>query len=371
VVLTRSNPGYSAGYVYYVDGRKALLATSMDVSNGRVAGEPRVVAEGVGYQPSTYRGAFTAAENGSVVYNADSGAVLSVLTWVDRAGKELGRVGDPGVLANPTISPDGSRVAVNITDVRANNVDIWTHDLKSGNRSRFTFNPAEEVSASWSRDGSTVAFYRSSVGQGNVFLKKALGLEPEKFILRISGDPYPNSWTLDDQAILCTLQVSGTPSSLVLVPASGGQMTPFLAAPDNKTSESNGQISPDGKWVAYASNESGDWEIYVTTFPSAVGKWQVSRGGGTEPRWRGDGKEIFYIGAKGTLTAVLVSTEGTFSTGTATSLFQIRGRVPISSSDLFTYDVAKDGKRFLVNRYVKPEHIKPLTILLHAAGNPQ
>lgn len=202
-------------------------------------------------------------------------------------------------------------------------------------------------------------------------LKKARGLEPEKFIRKGGGDPYPTSWALDDQAILCTLLVNAGVSRLVLVPASGGEVMPFLAGPDSKTSLSNGQISPDGTWVAYASNESGDWEIYVTTFPGAVGKWQVSRGGGTEPRWRGDGKEIFYLGAKGTLTAVPVSTEGTFSTGTATSLFQIRGRMPISSSDLVTYDVAKDGKRFLINRYVKPEHIQPLSIVLHAAGNPQ
>ena len=97
------------------------------------------------------------------------------------------------------------------------------------------------------------------------------------------------------------------------------------------------------------------------------GKWQVSRGGGTEPRWRGDGKEIFYIGPKGALTAVEVSTEGTFSTGAASPLFQVRGRAPISSTDLFTYDVAPDGKRFLVNRYVKLDHAQPLTVVLNAA----
>jgi len=134
-----------------------------------------------------------------------------------------------------------------------------------------------------------------------------------------------------------------------------------------QASETNGQISPDGKWVAYASNETGDWEVYVTTFPNPVGKWQVSRGGGTEPRWRGDGKEIFYIGPKGALTAVEVSTEATFSTGAASPLFQVRGRAPISSADLFTYDVAPDGKRFLVNRYVKPDHAQPLTVVLNAA----
>jgi serine/threonine protein kinase len=115
-------------------------------------------------------------------------------------------------------------------------------------------------------------------------------------------------------------------------------------------------------------NESGSWETYVTTFPGAAGKWQVSRGGGSEPRWRGDGKEIFYIGPKAMLTAVLTKNEGGFSSGTPTPLFQIRGRAPISSTDIFTYDVTRDGTRFLVNRYVKPEHMTPLTIVLHA-GN--
>ena len=143
-----------------------------------------------------------------------------------------------------------------------------------------------------------------------------------------------------------------------------GKKAPFLAG---QASGTNGQISPDGKWVAYASNETGDWEVYVTTFPNPAGKWQVSRGGGTEPRWRGDGKEIFYIDPKGALTAVEVSTEGTFSTGAPSLLFQVHGRAPISSGDLFTYDVARDGKRFLVNRYVKPDHAQPLTVVLNAA----
>ena len=166
-------------------------------------------------------------------------------------------------------------------------------------------------------------------------------------------DIIPNSWSLDDQQILCTHQtyigrLSGAAS------VAGGEPTRFLTS---KGSETNGQISPDGKWVAYASDESGDWEIYVTSFPGAAGKWQVSRGGGAEPRWRGDGKEIFYIAPGGMLTAVPVNGESIFATGTPAPLFQIHGRAPISSTDVFTYDVAKDGNRFLVNRYVKPEHV--------------
>ncbi len=145
-------------------------------------------------------------------------------------------------------------------------------------------------------------------------------------------------------------------------------MTPLLTT---RGSTTNGQISPDGKWVGYASNESGDWEVYVSTFPGAAGKWQISRGGGSEPRWRGDGKEIFYMGPSGMLMAAPVDGASTFSAGTPAPLFQIHGRAPISSTDLFTYDVAKDGKRFLVNKYVRPEHVIPLTIVLQATAEPR
>jgi hypothetical protein len=123
--------------------------------------------------------------------------------------------------------------------------------------------------------------------------------------------------------------------------------------------------------VAYASNESGEWEVYVTTFPAGAGKWQISRGGGTETRWRGDGKELFYIAQSGMLMAAPVANEGTFSSGTPVPLFQVRGRAPVSSTDTFTYDVSKDGKQFLVNRYLKPDRPSPLTIVLNATADAQ
>src|SRR5262249_28477618 len=150
---------------------------------------------------------------------------------------------------------------------------------------------------------------------------------------------------------------------LVLIPSAGGNPAPLLQ--NSKVDETNGQISPDGKWVAYASDESGAWEIYVTSFPGAAGKWQVSRGGGTEPRWRADRQELYYIAPNGMLMVVNVNAESIFATGTPAPLFKIHGRAPISSTDLFTYDVTKDGKRFLVNRYVKPEHVPPLMVLLN------
>ena len=371
VLLTPSNPGYANGYLFYVGEKKSLRAISLDTANGTTFGEARIVAEEVGFQPSTYWGAFTVAENGTLVYNPAAGASLSVLTWFDRAGKEQGHVGEAGVLANPTLSPDGNLVAVDITDVKANNVDIWLKDLRHDTQSRFTFNPAEDVGGTWSRDGSTIAF-RSNASRVSVFVKQAQGLGPAKIVYSVAAisdnnDIVPNSWSPDGKQILCSFQTVPRGSDLGLVSLSDGKLTPFLAT---DASETNGQISPEGKWVAYASNETGEWEVYVTTFPNAAGKWQVSRDGGTEPRWRGDGKEIFYIGPRGTVTAVPVNEEGTFSAGNPTPLFQSHARAQISSTDLFTYDVTKDGQRFLMNRYSKPQRIAPLQIILNAASEP-
>ena len=371
VTLAHSSFGLGSGHLFYADDERHLVSVAFDSVKGTPSGNTIVVANAVGFQPSTYWVALTSAENGTLVYDTSTGAALSALTWMDRTGKRLGRVGEPGVMANPTISPDGSRVALDISDQKANNVDIWIESANGAGNSRFTFDPAEEVAGVWSRDGNTVA-YRSaggSIGFAGLLLKRATGLEREKriFKVRASDDVIPNSWSPDDKQILYTHE-SPSGYHLELVPSAGGNPTPFQTSPG---SQINGQISPDGKWAAYASDESGSWEVYVTTFPSAAGKWQVSRGGGTEPRWRGDSKELFYLGPTGMLTAVTANTESTFSTGTPEPLFQIHGRAPISSTDLFTYDVTSDGKRFLVNRYVKPERITPLTIVLHASAEQQ
>src|SRR5580692_5276526 len=366
-----SNPGYANGYLFYLDDKKSLRATLLDATKGTVAGDSVVIADQVGFQPSIYWGAFSVAENGTIVYNQNVGAALSVLTWYDRDGKELGTVGEIGVLSNPQLSPDDSRLAMDLADTKANNINIWLHDMQRATNSRFTFDAAEDVGGVWSRDGSLIAYRSLQSNDTNVFVKQASGLQPAKAIIslkettRATDDLNPNSWSLDDQELLCTLQPGAGGSQLVLLSTAGNKMTPFLTS---QASESNGMISPDGKWVAYASNESGDWEIYVTTFPTAAGKWQVSRGGGTEPRWRGDGKEIFYIGAGSTLTAVPVSSAGTFAAGNPAPLFRTQLRAQVSSTDQFSYDVTRDGQRFLVNRYAKPAQVAPLHIILNATA---
>jgi len=368
LATARSSAQFSSGRIYYVDPNGALVAAPVDVAGGRAAGAPQVIAGNVAQSPSTYYGTFAISENGTLLYGADSVTNHSQLTWFNAAGKELGRVGTVSVMANPALSPDGKRVAFDSNDFKANNVDVWILDLGKGSGSRFTFDPSEEVTPVWSRDGTTIAYRTIRNIVSNIQLKKANGLEPDKPLPDLANNAWdimPNSWAPGDREILCTIQKPQGISDLVLQPVDSGQPRNFLSGP---SSETNGQISPDGKWVVYAGNETGGWEIYVTTFPATAGKWQVSRGGGTEPRWRGDGKAIFYIGPKQMLTEADVSTEGTFSTSPPRDLFPIHPRAQISSTDLFTYDVTADGKRFLVNQYVKPERVPPLNIVLHAAA---
>lgn len=371
IQLTYSNVGVAHRHIFYVDQKRRLVSSPFDPAKAIVFGEPQIVADSVGYMPATMWGTFSVGADGTLVYSTGTGSSLSQLTWLDRTGKEVGHVGEPGTLANPILSPDGKRVAVDVADLRSNSVSIWLEALEGNSSTRFTFNPAEEVSGVWSRDGKTIV-YRSIGEQARLLAKAASGLERERTVLSIdiSQDILPNSWMLDDQQILCTTWLSNATSdratALILVPATGGQPKSFLVT---RGSERTGQISPDGKWVAYASTESGDWEIYVTTFPDAAGKWQVSRGGGSEPHWRGDGKELYYIAQSGMLTAATISTDGGFSSGSPTPLFQLRGRPHVSSTDQYTYDVSKDGQRFLVNRFVKADHPTPLTIVLNATAD--
>jgi Tol biopolymer transport system component len=260
--------------------------------------------------------------------------------------------------------------AVDVADGKDKNIDVWVHDLPRHSYTRFTFDPAEETTVAWSHDGKTIA-YRSAASGKVVRLKNASGLEAERGVGpdRNIGDAIPVSWTHDDKAIIvCNLGPSGG-SKLELLSLVDQILTLALVANGNQR---EAQVSPDGKWLAYASDESGDWEVYIAPLPGTGGKLQVSRGGGLEPRWRCDGKEIFYVSFAGSnkrLMAVPVTAEGGISTGTPVPLFQIRDRSIVSSTDLFSYDVTADGQRFLVNQYVKPAQIQPLNIVLKATAD--
>jgi hypothetical protein len=171
-------------------------------------------------------------------------------------------------------------------------------------------------------------------------------------------DKYATDWSRDGKYILYTqdrdlwfVTTSPEPKSSL-----------FLKAPSVLR---NGQFSPDGKWVAYASNETGKWQIYVTSFPEARGRWQISTGGGEQPRWRGDGKELFYLSSDEKMMAVPVTTGMNFDAGTPGALFQATPRQPIPSYELFVYDVSRDGQRFLINTQINQPETAPMSVLLN------
>ena len=372
LVEARSNPGFARdGYLFFVDRTGRLVMQGFDPDTGRLAGDLRVIADAVGYQPSLYFGAFAVSADGTVVMNPTSAVSQSALTWYDRTGKALGSVGSPAIIYNPSLSRDDQRLAADIADPKASNVDVWTFDVRAGTSGRFTFGPLEEATPVWAPDGNRLAYSSSDSG---VEVKSTTSLEKERVIaerpatlLTLGGGfMIPNSWAPNGEYVVT--RVEGTrqePTYLALLKIGEPTLSRMLASKGN---QANGQISPDGQWLAYATDDSGGWNIFVTTFPGAAGKWQVSVGGGTEPRWRGDGKEMFYLDPKGLLMAVPVGSGPTFSTGTAQPLFRVRSRAPTSNTDAFSYDVLKDGSRFIVNRYVKPSSVPPLDILLNATA---
>jgi len=300
---------------------------------------------------------FAVSDTGLLVAQRGSAVTLSQPVWFDREGKELGVVGQPAVYGNVSIAPNGRSVAVNKTDPGSLNTDIWTHDLQRGTAKRLTFNTAFIAGPLWSPDASRLVYF-SNQGHGNdLYVKNSDGSQEEKLILHDDLDKFANDWSRNGKYLLYT---RGSELWTVTFPELKSSL--FLKAPSIL---GNGQFSPDAKWVAYASNETGKWEIYVTSFPDARGKWQVSTGGGEQPRWRGDGREIFYLSSDSKMMAAPVTTGGNFDSGRPVSLFQATPRQPISSRDQFVYDVSKDGQHFLILTQRKQADAQPMTIILN------
>jgi hypothetical protein len=360
LVKASANAAYAApGYLlFYKD--KTLLAQRFDYESGVLTGEPVIVLTDLQYQPQVKRAVFEASENGLLVAQSGSGVALSQPIWFDRKGTQVGDLGKPDVYGNVKLAPNGNSVALSVTDIPSQNTDIWTYDLQRGSSKRLTFDPAADSVPIWSADGARLVFASNRQTVNNLYVKNADGAQEEKEVLHGDVDKFPNDWSRDGKYILYNQR---TDLWFVTVPEVKSNL--FLKGPSVL---SNGQFSPDGKWVAYASNETGKWEIYVTSFPEARGKWQVSEGGGKQPRWRGDGKELFYLSLDGKIMAVPVQTGTKFDAGAPVKLFQATPRQPVPIYDLFVYDVSRDGQRFLINTELKQAETQPMSIVLNWAA---
>jgi eukaryotic-like serine/threonine-protein kinase len=362
LVRANSSLAYAPpGYLLFFRERN-LMAQRFDAKTFRITGDPILVAEQIQFFPQTYFATFSVSDNGAVVYQDRSAAGVSQLAWFDRSGKQTGTLGTPGDQANPRISPNGKRVALDIVDPQTGNIDIWIYESSGGIPRRVTSNPAIDAGPIWSPDGSRIVFTSLRKGHPDLYQKSSSGAGSEEMILQSQGTKYPNDWSPDGRFILYRAIEGRANPKLWALPVGDRKPTPVI---DATFGVSQGQFSPDGRWMAYASNESGKWEIYVAPFPGPGGNWKVSSAGGSEPRWRRDGKELFYLAPDGKLMSVDVKEGTTFDAEAARPLFETRLRQPISSADLFSYDVSVDGQHFLLNTDVGEVTSSPLTAVLN------
>jgi eukaryotic-like serine/threonine-protein kinase len=301
---------------------------------------------------------FGVSETGSLVYRSSIGAQTQ-LVWVDRAGQSAGVAAPPGLYSNVALSADGQRLAYD-RNVPAG-WDVWILDLQRRITSRFTFKPQINNVPVWSPDGRMVAFATTQNGGLDIYQRPSNASGPDEPLLKLNATPivYPSDWSSDGRFLTYYRTNAKTGLDVWVLPLSGDRTpTPFLAAEFN---ESQAQFSPDGKWMAYVSDESGGPQIYVQSFPMLSGKFQISSDGGTQPRWRRDGKELFYLAPDRKMMAVTVRTGATFEAGTPQTLFETTLDVAFLGPN---YAVAADGQRFLLNTPVESASA-PMTIVLN------
>ena len=347
---------YDAGSGYLLFGRQgALMAQAFDVTALSVSGDPFPIAEHL--ESGVYAGtvAFSISNSGALAYGVGSALNAGLrLLWVDRQGKTIGTVGPLANYRGVELSPDGKRVAVKLNpQVGSDDGDIWVIDISRDTTSRLTFN-ASQVNSSplWSPDGGRIMFASLRNGKWGLYVKTSDGAGSEERLFESETALMPASWAPDGRSIVYVTVGQNSSTDLLLLPLSGERKpVPLVKTPFN---DSSGKVSPDGKWLAYASNETGRSEIYVRPFPAGESRWQVSPGGGFYPRWRADGQELLYQDAVngGRLMAAKVRTNGAaFEFGTPIALFD-SGFANLGGEriNFLAYSASSDGERFLISR---------------------
>jgi Tol biopolymer transport system component len=313
-----------------------LMAAPFDLRRQALTGEAVPVVENVQVDPNTGAAQYGISATGSLVYvSGGSQASQSRLLWVSRDGKEQPLAAPPRAYDRPRISPDGRKVAVD------QDRQVWVYELAQDTMTRFTFEGSQNLVPVWTPDGSRIAFMSNKDGPLSVFWQKADGSGGlEKLI---SGEylRFPRFWSAGGQ-LLSFVEINPTTGyDIWVLDMKDRKAAPFLRTPFYEV----GGLSPDGRWMAYVSNESGRYEVYVQPYPGPGGKWQISTDGGMDVRWSANGRELTYRdGDK--MMATDITTQPAFSAGKPRMLFE-GPYVPPSPNNSY-YDVSADGQRFLM-----------------------
>jgi eukaryotic-like serine/threonine-protein kinase len=360
VLHNDSSAIYAApGYLIFVQGG-VLMAQKFDTRTLSVSGQALPLAQHAEVNAIIYRSIVTAADNGLLVYGTGSGAQGSyTIQWTDRTGKVLGTVGDPAEYSDPRISHDGTKLAVSIDTGEGGN-NIWVYDLIHGTRNRVTFGNGVSSGPTWSPDDKTLIFSSGARGRFQMYQQPADGSGQARPVTGSDNMEVNAFSSADGKYVAFTVPNTGSSFSQIwLLPlAAGGKAAPFIQGNYDVLSAA---ISPNSKWLAYTSNETGHNEVYVVPLAGGPGKWQVSSAGGFGPRWSGKGDEISYISPDGDLMlASIKPTNNSLIIGNVTKLFHVGQN---SAFNIFRYDFAPDGKRFLVMTVGSQAHPDPLTVV--------
>ncbi len=343
------------GFLVFARNR-ALLAQPLDLKTLRVTGEPIQILEDVLYSRDDSYAGFSVSDHGELAYQTSAALPRSTLAWFARSGQQLESANTLQDMEEPSLSGDGDRVAV--SRWMGASRDIWLVDRAKGN-SRLTSHPSVELMPIWSPDGDSIVFASNRDGPSDLYRMPSNGAGQAELIVKSGTVKHPTDWSQAAGVIVFESDDPKTGWDLWTLPLrAGGVATPFL---QTEFAEGFGRLSPDGRWMAYVSNKSGANEIFVRPFPASPdGLTKISTAGGTQPRWRGDGSELFYLAADGKLMSVTVRTRPTFSAALPKALFETRP----SQSGEWSYDVSRDGERFVFTVPVGDAAAAPIMVAL-------
>ncbi len=360
VLEDASNVQYAAGSLVFTRGT-TLLAQSFDPTTLALSGEATPLGDQVQMNTATLRAsAFSVSASGALVYQTGvSGGGNSRVVWSDRTGRQAAVLSESMPYRDLSLSPDGKHASVSLFDEKGlRGSDIWIIDVMRALSTKFTFDPADEFSGLWSRDGVDMVFNSRRKGRFDLYRKAASGAGPEELLHADQLDKSPTSWSPDRQHILYTdISVQGRGDIWALPMFGERQPFPFVKTPFD---EGFGQFSPDGRWVAYASDESGRSEVYVAPFPGPGAKWQISNAGGGYPRWRANGRELFYFSTGKLMAAAVGLGADRVEVESVQPLFEMSR--PGGGARPY-YDVSPDGQRFLHIVLASRATETPLTLL--------